>query len=276
MNGELSLREALHWFAAASTHAGDVREGARIASRALGRSVAIEQCLTDGPSLPAAERLEIYHAGYFGRLVECLADDYPALAYLLGEDGFSSLARAYIEKFPSRSPSLNAYGAGMAAFCRAWPDPRAPFATDLARLEWALVEVVHAPSVSGLDASALSALPAERWQTARFTPSPTLRLLRFDFPVNEYFQDFRDGAEPRLPERRATATVVNRRGLPVERMDLEPVAALLLEDLLAGCPLDSAIAELERRARGVPDLAEKLPAWLGSWVLNGFFAAIDG
>lgn len=276
MNAELSLREALHWFAGASTHAGDVREGAALASRALGRPVAIEDCLTDGPSLSAAERLVIYHAGYFGRLVECLADDYPALAYLLGDEGFSSLARAYIEKFPSRSPSLNAYGAGMAAFCRARPEPWAPFASDLARLEWALVEVIHAPSVNALDADALSALPAERWQTARFTPSPTLRLLGFDFPVNAYFRDFRDGREPELPGRRATATAVNRRGLPVERIDLEPLAASLLEDLLAGCPLGAAVAELERRAGDGSDLVEKLPTWLGSWVANGFFSAIEG
>jgi hypothetical protein len=164
----------------------------------------------------------------------------------------------------------------MAEFCRAQPEAWAPFAADLARLEWAMVEVIHAPSVSGLDVSTVSTLPAERWQTARLTPSPTLRLLRFDFPVNEYFQAFRDGNEPELPERRTTSTVVNRRGLPVVRMDLEPVAALLLEDLIAGSPLDSAIAELERRGRDVPDLAEKLPAWLGAWVANGFFAALEG
>lgn len=271
MSPYLSLREQQRWFAAAGTHA----DGAALASRTLGRAVTIEECLTDGPALSAAERLEIYSAGYFGRLVECLADDYRAVAYLLGEERFFDLARAYIQKFPSRSPSLNAYGAEMAAFCRTRSEPWAAFAAELSRLEWALVEVIHAPAAGGLAADTLAAIPPARWQTARLVPSPTLRLLRFDYPVNAYFQAFLEDAAPGLPERLASTTAVFRRGLSLERMDLEPEAALLLEDLIIGCPLDSAIAEAARRSKGAADIAQRLPVWLGSWVTNGFFAAIE-
>lgn len=275
MTIDLRLSEQQRWFVMASTDPSGVHAGAELASRALGRSLSVDACLTAGPRLGAAERLAIYHEGYFARLVECLADDYPALQHFLGAGDFASLARAYIEKFPSRAPSLNAYGARMAEFCRTRSEPWAPFAADLARLEWAVVEAIHAPSTAGLSAEALAAIPAARWQTARLVPSRTLRLLNFDYPVNAYFQAFRDGLMPGVPERYSSSTAVCRRGLPVTRTDLEPDAALLLEDLLAGCPLDSAIRELERRAREPEVVAQKLPAWLGSWVSGGFFSAIE-
>lgn len=275
MTTELRLSEQQRWFLMASTDPAGVQAGAELASRALGRSLPIEACLTAGPRLPVAERLAIYRDGYFARLVECLVDDYPALQHLLGADGFAALARAYVEKYPSRSPSLNAYGARMAELCRTRPEPWAPFAADLARLEWAVVEVIHAPSDAGLSTEALAAIPAERWPTARLVPSRTLRLLSFDYPVNDYFQAFRDGLLPALPERRSSATAVCRKGLPVTRTALEPDAASLLEDLLAGSPLDSAVRELERRAREPAGVAQKLPAWLGAWVASGFFSAIE-
>jgi hypothetical protein len=149
------------------------------------------------------------------------------------------------------------------------------FAAELARLEWALVEVIHAPAARGLAAGTLATIPPDRFQTARLVPSPSLRLLTFDYPVNEYFQAFLEDAAPGLPERRASTTAVFRLGLSLQRMDLEPEAARLLEDLVLGCPLDSAIAEVSRRSKDVADTAERLPAWLGAWVANGFFAAIE-
>src|SRR5690349_1648350 len=63
------------------------------------------EVVTDGPRLEARERFEIYRFGYRARLVECLADDYPVLASVLGETAFESLCASYIERFPSSSPS---------------------------------------------------------------------------------------------------------------------------------------------------------------------------
>jgi hypothetical protein len=274
MTNESSLREQQRWFALASTHPGGALAGTELAASALTRPLTAAQCLTDGPRLSALERLQIYNDAYFARLEECLVDDYPALAYALGESEFSSLARAYIDSHPSRSPSLNAYGAPMVAFCRSLPTPWAAFAAELARLEWALVEVVHARSTPSLTADALAKIPAERWATARLTPSATLRVLRFEYPVNEYFQAFRDGRTPALPDRRSSVTAVYRQDPTLWRMDLEPAAAGLLEDLVAGLPLASAIAALERTTKDVHDLGERLQSWLGTWVANGFFGAV--
>jgi hypothetical protein len=276
----IRLQQLQTWFASVSTHSGGVDAGALEANRALGLpdDDGVDRLVTAGPMLSAAERLQIYNDGYFARLIECLADDYPGLAYALGEDVFSSLAREYIEQKPSRSPSLNAYGGGMPAFCQGRPEPWAAFASDLSRLEWALVEAVHAPAASAIAPDALSSIPTSRWQSARLVPSLTLRVLRFDYPVGEYFQAFRDGRAPVLPEPRVSATAVYRHGLALWRMDLAATAALLLQDLVAGVPLASAVSALERRTRDPAareELVQALPRWLGTWVSSGFFVAIE-
>jgi hypothetical protein len=200
--GAPSLRELQRWFASVTTHPAGVLDG-RLGHE---RSQKLERLVTPGPRLSAVERVQIYQQGYFARLVECLLDDYPALSYALGDATFEALARAYIEKHPSRSRSLNAYGQHLATFCRSRPEAWASCAADLARLEWALVEVIHEPVDQRLAPDALAKIPAARWQTARLLPSRGMRLLDFDYPVNDFFQAFRDERAPELPERAPTTT----------------------------------------------------------------------
>lgn len=268
------LRQLQRWFASVTTHPEGVIEGH--ASR--GRSQKLEHLVTPGPRLSALERVQIYSDGYFARLIECLTDDYPALSYALGEETFSALARAYIDSHPSRSRSLNAYGELLTTFCRTRSEPWAAFGADLARLEWALVEVVHEPASVSLTPDALARIPAVRWQTARLLPSASLRVLGFDYPVNDFFQAFRDQLMPEMPAPAPAATVVYRQGLALWRMGLEPRAALLLKDLLSGVPLAAAVATLEKRSQAAgtsDDLAHALPQWLGSWVQSGFFRGVE-
>ena len=78
----------------------------------------------------------------------------------------------------------------MAAFCRevkldAFPalDGLRVFASELAALEWALVEVLHAEMAPPLEIAALQAMPPEAWATRalrqeRRAPSAPLRVPR--------------------------------------------------------------------------------------------------
>lgn len=277
-----NLRELQSWFASAITHSG----GALAGRPSREHSQQAECLITPGPRLSPSERLQLYNDGYFARLVECLADDYPALAFALGEEAFAELARDFIAAHPSRSSSLNSYGEPLAAYCRTSAEPWAAFAADLARLEWALVEVVHAPASVKLGPDALARVPAAKWQDARLVPSANLRVLRFDYPVNDFFQAFKDGACPGWPKPAPTWTALHRDGLTLWRRSLEPRAAFLLEELCSGVPLGVAVAALEARealealeARSptaiASELSHVLPAWLSSWVQGGLFCGIE-
>jgi hypothetical protein len=261
----LSLVELERWFASI-TKAREVPDDTAA------------RLVTAGPKLTASERIKIYQDGYFARLTECLADDYPALAYALGEMAFEGLCSGYIAAHPSRSTSLNYYGSKMADHCRTRTEPWAAFACDLARLEWALVEIVHEPRGDALPPHALSHLTPDDLARARLVPNPALRVLLCDYPVNAYYRSFREELAPALPEAAASGVAVYRSGLTLWRVDLEPRAAALLADLVSGMSLERALIAAAARAgasEAVVALAQALPRWLESWMRDGFFQHIE-
>ena len=243
-----------------------------------------DQIVSDGHSLSARERLEIYCYGYRARLVDCLLDDYPAVAATLGEAAFEELCHAYVERHPSSSPSLNAFGRHMAAFLLevSLPPEHADsrrFLSELAILEWALVEVIHAETPPPLDLSALQALPPEAWGTAHFEPSQASRFLRFTYPVNRYFQDRRvREEETQVPAPSTSATVVWRHGLRVWRMDLTPAMAHVLEALLARVPIGAALSKLgvdESDPAAIAEAERSVMVWFREWVSSGLFLRLN-
>jgi hypothetical protein len=244
----VTLRDEQLWFA-----------GAVMAGEALDEA---DRRLTPGPKLGARERLDVYRHGYEARLVECLADDYPVLKTALGDEAFDALARRYIARFPSVAPNLNAYGRRMADVCEGFP-------AELARLEWAIVEVIHEPSRPPMTMESLGAIPEDAWGTARLVASPALRLLSLSHPANDYFQAVRDGHSPAIPAPAASATVVYRSGTTVWRMGLTPPMHRVLAALVAGEPLEASLS----LAEGVPP--EELTRWFREWVSSGLFVAVE-
>lgn len=278
------LRELQGWFGAVISDSRSVQAGIAAAARRGRLGVrsprGLERIVTAGPELSAAERLGIYHYAYHARLVDCLADDYPALVTALGQRGFARLARKVIAAHPSDGPNLNFYGRHLATYLRRHRDAcrSRAFILDLARLEWAMVEVLHAQAAPVFSVAALQGIPAERWARMRLRPSATVRILRFGHPVNAYLQAERDDRHPRIPRPGPSATAVYRRGFRVWRMDLTPAMADLLEALFAGRPLERALMAVARRRRGEPQeqvLADVM-RWFTSWVDGGFFASLDG
>jgi hypothetical protein len=265
-----SLRALQNWFVEAVTSpcADD-----RLAAGA-------RQALTRGPALDELERLAIYRHGYRARLVECLVDDYPALEFALGTDAFEALAHEYILAHPSSSPNLNFFGRSMADFCRREakePFAHRHFAADLAALEWALVEVLHARDSDALSPDALAAIPVEEWPAARLPPSAAVRVLRFDYPVNTFFQSFKTDAEPTIPDPSPSATVVYRTEMTLWRMDLTPAMATLLEGLFRGETLGDALGKLEEglRAEEAAEAERNVMVWFREWVQGGLFARVE-
>lgn len=244
----MTLRDDQRWFA------GAVMTGAALEEA--------EHRLTAGPKLGPRERLDVYRRGYESRLVECLADDYPVLKVALGEEAFDALGRAYVARFPSEAPNLNAYGRHMPEVCSG-------FGADLARLEWAIVEVIHEPSATPMTMESLAAVPEEAWAGAHLVASRALRLLTLQHPANDYFQAVRDGQTPAIPGPEASATVVYRSGPTVWRMGLTPPMHRVLAALVGGEPLEAALS----LAEGEPP--EQVTAWFREWISSGLFVGVE-
>jgi hypothetical protein len=272
-----SLREVQIWMVGAITGSD-----ADVAAEDVARYV------TPGPRMSASACFEVYRGGYHARLVECLLDDYPVLAAVLGQEQFGALCRAYVDRHPSASPNLNGFGRHLPAFCRevrleALPscadfDAKRVFASELAALEWALVEAIHAPMAPPLDLAALQAIPVEAWARARFTTSEALRLFRFEYPVNAVFTANRlEGVVPEVPAPASNALAVYRKGAQLWRMEITPAMLGVLGPLLEGQSLGEALEGIEAAVTDPELLAQtsaSLMVWFREWVDAGFFTRV--
>jgi len=271
-----TLRETQEWMVGA------------IAGAEAGVEHDLEHFVTAGPRMTATERFEIYRSGYHARLVECLRDDYPVLAAMLGDEQFGLLCRAYVDRHPSASPNLNGFGQHMARLCRDVQlvgegadafDARRDFASELATLEWALVEVLHAACPPPLEVAALQSVPPDAWARARFIKSDALRLLRFEYPVNAVFIANRiEETVPEIPGRSPNAVAVYRKDTQLWRMDLTPAMMGILEPLAEGKSLGEALAAIEESVTDPDVLAEtgaNLMVWFREWADAGFFTRIE-
>ena len=152
------------------------------------------------------------------------------------------------------------------------------FFAELGALEWALVEAIHAAPAPSFDAAAFQAIAPERLGDARLTESGSARLLRFEHPVNAFYQAVRVSSEGRdVPAPLASATVVYRLGLTVWRMDLTPAMSRVLGALLAGATIGESVARIgvdESDPDALAEAERSVMVWFREWVRAGFFSGV--
>jgi hypothetical protein len=189
-------------------------------------------------TLDPAGRLAIYADAYFWRIREALRADYPRTAALLGDAGFDALVRAYLARHPSTHPSLREVGRRLPEFlATGWEAPAPPFLADLARLEWARVEVFDAPDAAPLAAAALREVPPKAWPALRLMPVPACEVVRAAWPVHVLWA----GAAEVAPA--PTVLRVWRQGWAVYHTPMDATEAAAFARLCAGAPF-AAVCEV--------------------------------
>jgi hypothetical protein len=134
--------------------------------------------------LAARERVQIYQNNVFIGLTGALADVYPVVARLVGEEFFAFAARGFIRTHPSRSGDLHDFGAELPAYLARLPEAASlAYLPGVAELEWARHAVFHAADAGLLDAHALAVVPETRQAELRFALHPATRLVTSRFPL---------------------------------------------------------------------------------------------
>jgi hypothetical protein len=290
------LATVQRWFHAVITHPGGVAEGTAAPEAqqlfTLGPGE-VEQVIRPSARLTAAERLSIYAGAYWARLLECLGEVFPVLRRALGSEVFESFAFEYLQRYPSRSYTLDKLGESFPRFLEetrpdldaegrppaepAWPD----FVIDLARLEWTIARVFDGPGVEGealLSATDLAALAPEDFAAARLETVPCLRLLAPRYPVNAYYTAARRAGEDEEvppPDPGTEHLALSRRDFVVRRYPLSPPQHALLAALQEGRTVGEAVAEAAE-ASDLDDeaLGAALRNWFGAWTQEGFFRRV--
>ena len=255
------LRELQMWLQRAMTappsNEGDDREAARV--------------MTPSARLSARERVDIYHRSYWARLVEVIGDDFPAVKHAMGEEAFTALCHDYVARFPSTGPNLNAFSRRIPEVLR---ERSEGFLADLSRLEWAIVEVIHAKLSPPITLEAIQGIPQDCFADMGFEGGSALRVLELEYPANDYFQAFKEEREPEIPAPASSCTAVYRYDARVWRWDMTPAMATVLVRLLRGEALGTALGALQSEPEMLKEALEGLNGWFKEWVSRGFFAAV--
>jgi hypothetical protein len=205
--------------------------------------------IRDSGSLPAADRLAIYHQAYRLRLAEALQECFEHTWTYLGDAGFSEAAAGYIEATASVDADLRWHGIGFAAWLEGL-HPASPEVAELAAMDWALRGAFDAADAPVLDAPGLQRIPAEDWATGRLSFHPSARLIMQRFNTLAIWQalDREEAPPPVAALPAAQAVLVWRRDEQPHFMSIGKEAARVLTASLAGLGFASLCEEMAARA----------------------------
>jgi hypothetical protein len=242
--------------------------------------------------LSSFERLEIYNRQYWFRVLGALAEDFPALRSVVGARSFEAMAVAYLTAHPSRSFTLRNLGSHFADWLGRNPQfagRRARLARDVARVEWAFVEVFDSAEREALTLEEISTLDGN----SQLTLQPHLQLIDLEYPVddlvlslhkNEKRQTSEAGVQhedegqgpAKLPtlRRKPTWLAAHRVDLSVYYLRISPAEFRILSAIRAGRSLgeaiESGIASAHVPSARRPQLVRQ---WFTNWAELGWICA---
>lgn len=211
------------------------------------------------------EQLDVYVSAYRLRLIDVVAEDYPALAHYLGEDAFNALISEFVEREQPDHFNIARFADKLPGFIRK-TRPEDVFAHETCDLETHIAQLADAPETPVLTQEDFADITPERLLTAHLPPRAALQLLTFTYPVNAYFQAVMDGDNPTPPTPETSHMVVFRHQDGMWRMDLDADEFALLEKLFAGQTVGAALEDLDEGA------AAHLTDWFSRWIRNGLLA----
>ncbi|MBC7858337.1 MAG: putative DNA-binding domain-containing protein [Burkholderiaceae bacterium] len=225
-----------------------------------------------GARADGGQRFALYRGNLTATWDKTLANAYPVLRQLVGEEFFGGLSRAYGMAHPSENADLNRFGAHFGAFLDTFPHAAGlPYLPDMARLEWALHRAHYAPSAAPLGAAELAALTPQQLERASLRLHPACALFESDWAVVALWRAHQDGAGAAFPTemREPGYALVLRpqwktRVLALGRAEHAALSALAAGDSF-GAALDAAF-DIEPQF--------ELGAHLGRWMEHGLFVAI--
>jgi hypothetical protein len=288
-----STQQLQRWMQSVITHYGGVAAG--VESDEARDLLPVDQASLETVVLPSEsqsslERLAVYGNAYYARLVHCLRDLFPACRNAVGDEAFDEFAFGYLQEFPPQSYTLANLADNFVGFLESsrlehfgdasTPDaePWSRFVVELSRLEHVIDQVFDGPGFEKNPpniAEQLSAVPSEAWSSIRLEPVVCLRLLTFEFPVNDYYTAFRRGESPDVPDPGQTYLAITRRDYVVRRYALDATQFALLSALASGATIGEAVEAAAAQTNDLDKLSRSLSTWFSTWAHEQFFARLD-
>jgi hypothetical protein len=253
-----------------------------------------ESFIAPNSRLSAFERLEIYNRQYWFRVMGALAEDFPVLRAVVGNSKFEELSIAYLTAHPSRSFTLRNLGSRLPEWLAGHPrfaGRRQRLAIDVARIEWAFVEVFDSGERTPLTLDQIATLDAG----SRLGLQPHLQLIPLSYAVDDLVLALhdvekhdrseagvkhQDSSEKlvRLPPLRPKPIwlAAHRVDLSVYYRRLTREEFQMLAAIRQGLPLAEAIEAgfLDSRTRKA-ERPHQVREWFANWAELGWICAPD-
>jgi hypothetical protein len=252
-----------------------------------------EEIVKPNDRLTSVERLEIYNRVYWFRLLSSLADDFPGLREVIGQEAFDKVLLGYLTEMPSVSYTLRDLGSRLEAWLREHPElisSNERMALDMVRLEWADIEAFDAAEYPILSQAELAGLGED----PVFHLQPYLQLLDLAYPVDQLLLKLRETEEPETdissnvvmmnhsdsaPRKRLPLPKIKKVFLAVHRQEnivyfkrLKPEGFALLRAIQEGQPLSQAIeTSVNWSGKKLERVMEQLHDWFANWSQLGWF-----
>lgn len=225
--------------------------------------------------------LGVYEHAYTARLLDVLAEDFPALHTLLGDERFAEVTRTYVGANPSRHPSIRWLGARLPSWIATTePWSEHPELADMAGFEWALGLAFDAPDAPALSFDALAAVSPEAWHAIGFVFHPSLQridLTRDVVPFRQAVAAARDpeaapgplgGPEPWAAWRDPASLTVR-----YDRLDSDEAAALDAARTGVGF---GGLCERVAETGAADTAAVRAATMLRGWIERGWISGLSG
>ena len=251
-----------------------------------------EEIVKPNDRLTSVERLEIYNRVYWFRLLSSLAEDFPGLREVIGQEAFDKVLLGYLTEMPSVSYTLRDLGSRLESWLHAHPElisSNERMALDMVRLEWADIEAFDAAEYPVLSQDELASLGED----PVFHLQPYIQLLDLAYPVDELLLKVRETEEPEtdissnvvmmdhsesprkqlpLPKGKKVFLAVHRQENMVYFKRLKPEGFALLRAIQQGQPLSQAIeTSVNWSGKKLERVMEQLHDWFANWSQLGWF-----
>lgn len=211
-------------------------------------------------------RFNVHRNNVASSLAAALADTFPVVQELVGREFFRAMAGVFVREHPPASPVLVRYGERFPAFIGGFaPAASVPYLADVARLEFARLESLHAADAPSLPAEDLAAAlqAGERAGELQIALHPSLRLVGAQFAAISIWAAHQGAGElAEVAVSRPEWALVVRPGLEVLVIPCDRGTFEFARGLQRGCDFGDSAALGAAAAAGF-DLSSALQVLIG-------------
>ena len=224
----------------------------------------------------ADERLGVYATAYRLRLLEALSVDYPGVAAIVKPEEFRDMGLRYIDRYPSKHPSIRWFGQHLAQFLA--DDQQFShrlYLSELARFEWARGLAFDARSSTIVALDELAHVAPESWGELRLQMSASLQRGRSGWNIGPIWRAVDAGKRPPVPAPLTASAdwAIWRRNLTLYWRFIEPAEAAALDAFMQGESF-SGVCDLLCNWMVGEEVPGRAAGMLQQWLTEGLVAAL--